>query len=109
MIESILGSSTSEKVMMFLYARDEGYPREIARFFSTDLTPVQKQLSKLEAGGILVSRLAGRTRLFSFNPRYPMMKELKALLAKTLEFYPSELRERLTMNRRRPRRSGKPL
>ena len=109
MLEPILGSTSSERVLMYLLARREGYAREIARFFSTDLDPVQKQLTKLEAGGILVSRLAGRTRLFAFNPRYPMLDELRALLEKTLQFYPHDVRERLLMNRRRPRRSGKPL
>lgn len=109
MLEPILGSSSSERVMIFLFARREGYAREIARFFATDLNPIQKQLSKLEAGGVLASRVAGRTRLFSFNPRYPMIDELRALLEKTLRFYPDDMRERLLMNRRRPRRGGKPL
>jgi hypothetical protein len=95
--------------MMFLFARQEGYAREIARFFTTDLDPIQKQLAKLEAGGVLVSRVVGRTRLFSFNPRYPMIDELRALLEKTLQFYPDDMRERLLMDRRRPRRRGKPL
>ena len=109
MLEPILGSSSCEKVMMFLYARGDGYAREIARFFATDLNPIQKQLAKLEAGNVLVSRVAGRTRLFSFNPRYPMIDELRALLEKTLQFYPEDMRERLLMDRRRPRRRGKPL
>lgn len=109
MLEPILGSSSSEKVMMFLFARGEGYAREIARFFAADLDPIQKQLAKLEAGGVLVSRLAGRTRLFRLNPRYPMIDELRALLEKTLQFYPDDIRERLLMDRRRPRRRGKPL
>jgi len=109
MIETILGSSSSEKVLMFLFARDQGYAREIARFFDTDVAPIQKQLEKLENGGVLVSRLAGRTRLFSFNPRYPMVEELRSLLEKTLQFYPDDLREALIMVRRRPRRRGKPL
>ena len=109
MLESIVGSSSSEKVMIFLTARREGYAREIARFFDTGLDPIQKQLAKLEAGGVLVSRVVGRTRPFSFNPRYPMIAELRALLEKTLQFYPDDVRERLLMNRRRPRRGGKPL
>jgi hypothetical protein len=94
---------------MFLFARDEGYAREIARFYQTGLDPIQKQLEKLERGGVLVSRTAGRTRLYSFNPRYPFIEELRKLLEKTLSFYPSDVRERLVMNRRRPRRRGKPL
>lgn len=109
MLEPIVGSSSSERVLIFLLAREEGYAREIARFFTADLDPIQKQLAKLETGGVLVSRMVGRTRLFCFNPRYPMIDELRALLNKTLQFYPNDVREQLLMNRRRPRRGGKPL
>lgn len=109
MIEAILGSSNKEKVLVYLTARTEGYPREMARYFRTDLAPIQKQLEKLEIGGVLYSRLVGRTRLYRFNPRYPFLKELQNLLEKTLEFYPEKERENLLKNRRRPRRQGKPL
>jgi DNA-binding MarR family transcriptional regulator len=108
-LEPILGSKSIERVLMFILARVEGYAREIARFFETDLSPIQKQLEKLELAGVLVSRTAGRTRLYEFNPRYPFLKELKNLLEKALSFYTDEEREQLLMNRRRPRRSGKPL
>ena len=74
-----------------------------------DPDSIQKQLAKFESGGVLVSRPAGRTRLYSFNPRYPFLKELRGLLEKALSFYPEQEREALLMNRRRPRRRGKPL
>lgn len=109
MLEPILGSVSSERVLIFLVARGEGYAREIARFFDTDLDPIQKQLEKLEAGGVLVSRTAGRTRLYEFNPRYPFLADLTSLLQKALTFYPDEEREKLVMSRRRPRRHSKPL
>jgi hypothetical protein len=94
---------------MYLFARREGYPREIARFFQAGLDPIQKQLDRLEQGGVAVSRSAGRTRLYTFNPRYPFLRELQNLLERALAFYPQELRESLVMNRRRPRRRAKPL
>lgn len=94
---------------MFILARDEGYAREIARFYGADPDSIQKQLAKMEDAGILVRRPVGRTILYQFNPRYPFLPELKSLLEKALEFYPEDERERLTMNRRRPRRRGKPL
>ena len=109
MLEPLLGSTNAERVLIFILVRKEGYIREIARFFGSDPDSIQKQLAKLETGGILVSRPAGRTRLYSFNPRYPFLKELKALLEKALKFYPQEEQEQLLMNRRRPRRHGKPL
>jgi len=109
MLQPLLGSESSERVLVFILARDEGYATEIARFYDADLYAIQKQLEKLELGGVLVSFTVGRTRLYAFNPRYPFLKELKALLEKALSFYPEEIRERLVMNRRRPRRRGKPL
>ena len=109
MLEPILGSVNRERVLIFILAREEGYGREIAHFFKTDPDPIQKQLERLELGGVLISHSAGRTRLFSFDPRYPFLDELKHLLEKALTFYPDEVRQELIMNRRRPRRSGKPL
>ena len=109
MLEPLLGSKSSEKVLIFIEALGEGYAREISRFFKVALDPIQKQLDKLELGGILVSFDKGRTRIYSFNPRYPFLKELKAILEKVIAFYPEEERERLLMNRRRPRRRGKSL
>jgi len=109
MLEPLLGSKSSEKVLIFIEALGEGYAREISRFFKVALDPIQKQLDKLELGGILVSFDKGRTRIYRFNPRYPFLKELKAILEKVITFYPEEERERLLMNRRRPRRRGKSL
>lgn len=109
MLENLLGSINRERILIFIYSRDEGYAREIARFFKTNLDPIQKQLERLEAGGILYSRSVGKTRMYALNPRYPFLNELRILLEKSLSFYPEEERERLTMVRRRPRRKGKPL
>lgn len=109
MLESVLGSLSCERALIFLAARDEGYAREIATFYVTSLAPVQKQLDKLEAGGVLVSRSVGRTRLYQFNPRYPLLAELRAFLDKALTFYDQNLQDRLLLERRRPRRRAKPL
>ena len=109
MLAPLLGSASGERVLLFLFARGEGYAREIARFFNTNLTPIQRGLEKFEISGVLNSRLAGKTRLYSFNPRYAFKPEVENLLKKALTFYPPKEREALLMNRRRPRRSGKPL
>jgi hypothetical protein len=108
MLEPLLGSKSSERVLIFIEAFGEGYAREISRFFGTSLNPIQKQLDKLELGSILVSFSKGRTRLYSFNPRYPFLIELKGILDKALSFYPEDEQERLLMLRRKPRRRRKP-
>jgi hypothetical protein len=109
MLEPILGSVNAERALLYLLAREEGYAREMARFFGADADSIQKQLAKFEAGGVFTSKEVGRTVLYQFNPRYAFLAELKSLLQKALEFYPEEERDRLVMSRRRPRRRGKPL
>ena len=109
MLEPLLGSVNAERCLVFILAREEGYASEVAKFFVTDLYGIQKQMDKLEAGGVLASYKAGRTRLYRFNPRYAFLKELRALLEKALDFYPADEQERLRVVRRRPRRRGKPL
>jgi len=109
MLEAIVGSKSSEQVFIFLIARQEGYATEIARFFDADLYAIQKQLERLENSEVLVSKKVGRTRVYQFNPRYPFLLELKALLERVLSFYPDDIQEELVMNRRRPRKKDKPL
>ncbi len=109
MLEPLLGSVNAERCLLFILAREEGYASEIARFFDTNLYGIQKQLDRLETGGVLASYTAGRTRLYRFNPRYSFLRELRALLEKALRFYAPEEQQRLRIVRRRPRRRGKPL
>lgn len=98
MLEELFGSKSSERILTFLAAREDGYAAEIARFYKMNLYATQVKLEKLEEGAILVSTYKGRTRLFQFNPRYPFLNELKNLLEKSITFYPPELREELLMN-----------
>ena len=109
MLEGLFGTVNKEKVLLYVYAREEGYPREVAKYYDIDLKTIQNQFEKLELGGVLYSRMVGRTRLYTFSPRFVFLSELKQMLEKALSFYPEEERERLLMTRRRPRRKGKPL
>ena len=109
MLEGLFGTINKEKVLLYVYAREEGYPREVAKYYDIDLKTIQNQFEKLELGGVLYSRMVGRTRLYTFSPRFVFLSELKQMLEKALSFYPEDERERLLMTRRRPRRKGKPL
>lgn len=108
MLEGLLGTINREKVLLYVWVREECYPREVARFHQVDLRTIQNQFEKLEAGNVLFSQMRGNTRLYAFNPRYPFLEELKTLLEKAFTFYPAEEQERLRGGRRRPRRPGKP-
>lgn len=110
MLEGVFGNATAEKVLLYLEQFEEGYAFGIARAFDElPVSMVQRQLERLEAAGVLVSRLQGRTRVYSWSPRFAFERELRALLRKALGKLPAADRERYFTARRRPRRRGKPL
>ena len=109
MLEAVVGSEGAERVLLFLVARGEGYALDIAKTFQMNVSNVQKHLERMERDGLLVSNMVGRTRVFAFNESYAFKVEVIALLTKALDLAPKEIRETLILNRRRPRRKGKPL
>jgi DNA-binding transcriptional ArsR family regulator len=108
-LEGIFGNATAEKVLLYLEQYGEGYAQAIAGTFDdVTLSMAQRQLMRLERAGVLVSTLKGRTRLFSWNPRYAFRAELRALVRRALDVLPEAERRRYFAQRRRPRRAGKP-
>jgi predicted ArsR family transcriptional regulator len=108
MLEALFGGATAEKVLLYLTAYGEGYARQIADRFSIPVSMVQKQLTKFEAAGLLASRLQGRTRVYVWNPRFPLRNEALALLQRALDFVPENEQRQYFQARQRPRRAGKP-
>ena len=110
MLEGIFGNATAEKVLLYIEQYGEAYASEIAATFeSVSLNMVQKQLQRFERAGLLVSQYKGRTRIFQWNPRYAFLHEIRALTTKALRSLPEKERRRYFRQRRRPRRTGKPL
>lgn len=109
MLEAVFGGRAAERTLLYLECYGEGYPRGIARTFDMSVSQIHKQLTKLEENGILVSREAGRTRLYTWNPRNPLVKPLRALLRDALAALPQSELERYYRQRRRPRTRGKPI
>ena len=107
MLAALFGNATAGKVLLYLANYGEGYANGIARTFSLYPRMVHNQLLRLEAGGVLVSRDLGKTKLFSFNPRWAYRKALLSLLSQALDHLsPEEIRAHYR-ERRRPRRTGK--
>lgn len=109
MLEGLFGNPVIEKIFFTLLVYRESYALGLARTFNEPVNKFQQQLKRLEEGGIIVSRLVGRTRIYTFNHRYPFLKELRALISRAYEFVPETEKERFYSNRTRLRRAGKPL
>ena len=108
-LEALFGNRTAACVLLFLQCYGEGHALRIAKTFGFGLNMTQRQLKRLEEEGVLVSRLVGNIRLFSFNDRNPTVRNLKELLEAELKLLPSEQVQQYFRQRQRPRQSGKAL
>ncbi len=111
MLTCLFGNKAIEKILFFLVINKECYATQLSKIFDEALSVFQKSLDRLESGGILISTLKGKTRLYQFNPRCPFIKELKQLINRAYEFFPDKIKETYyeIPIRKRPRRKGKPL
>lgn len=87
---------------------EETWGAELAQLLGMRISLAQRILSSFEREGALLSRMVGRSRIFSLDSRYPAAKELSALLWK-LGSADVVLQQKLAGRRRRPRRAGKAL
>lgn len=111
MLEHLFGTAIIEKILFFILINDKCYPSQLQKTFNKPLYSFQRALDRLEKGGVIVCYKEGKTLLYQFNPRYPFLSELKALLRKSYEFLPKDIKEKYyePVVRKRPRRRGKPL
>jgi len=106
-LDAIFGSRSAAQTLAFLQNYGEGHARRIATTFGVAHMAIQRQLRRLEAGGILVSRPVGNTRVFTWNPRSATARDLRAFLELELERLPADETRQYFRQRQRPRHSGK--
>ncbi len=108
-LEALFGNRSAAKLMLYLFHYGEAYATGMAKDLGTALSPIQRQLDKFEVAGLLISKMVGNTRIYSFNPKQPATKKLKELIQVFYEAMSVDEREQLFSTRRRPRRRGKPV
>lgn len=108
-LETVFGGSTAAKVLLYLQNYGEGYANGIARTFEIPQSMVYKQLKRFERGDLLTSRGIGNVRMFTWNTRNPTVTPLRALLADSFKYIQEDEINRFYRERRRPRRTNKPL
>jgi hypothetical protein len=102
-LEPIFGNCTAEKVLLHILVHREAYAPELAQTFEVPISVIQKQLVRVERGGVLASVTKGRTRLYQLNPVCPFVAEMEALLRRALAFVPDDARAPYEPRRSRPR------
>jgi hypothetical protein len=109
MLEGIFGNKTAERVLLHVFHYGEIHASAIAQDYGCAINPVKGQLDRFEKAGVLVSKLHGRARVYSFNPKSTLVAPVKELVKIVYESIPLKDRERIFGTRRRPRRKGKPV
>jgi hypothetical protein len=80
MLEGLFGNKSAEKVMLSIFEYGELHASAIAQQHKTALDPIKKQLERFEEAGFLTSRTVGRSKLYKFNEKNPLIKPLKEIL-----------------------------
>jgi hypothetical protein len=107
MLNELFGNESAARVLLHIFHYGEIHGAAIASDYKSAISPIQKQLERFERAGILVSKLAGRTRVYSFNPKSPFLAPVKRIVEIIYENIPLNEREKLFGVRRRPRAPGK--
>ncbi len=83
-----LRSKIAQNVLSYFFLREDSslYVNEMARLFNLDRGNLIKKLKSLEKEGILSSEFKGNQKYFSLNKRYPLLKEYKKIILKTIGF-----------------------
>lgn len=89
MLEAICGNKNVAKILIFLFVNEKCYGCQLQRSLKTSLTPLQKALNRLEKTGVIISDFEGKTKVYRFNPSYPLYHELEPILKKAYTILPS--------------------
>jgi predicted nucleotidyltransferase len=84
-IEALFTSRARVEVLKLFFLRSSGrhYVREIASLTDQPVRAVQRELARLEEGGLLMSELDGNRKYYRANRNAPVFSELRSLLVKT--------------------------
>lgn len=74
------------KLLTYFFSNPEAalYVREIAYILKEDPGNLSRELSRLEKEGIFISQSRGRQKHYSLNKNYPLFKEMKSIIFKTV-------------------------
>lgn len=83
-----LKSEITQRVLnyFFLNPQESLYINELARQLSLDKRNLVKKIRQLENEGLLISRSRGNLKLYSINQKFPLYKEYKNIILKTIGF-----------------------
>ena len=79
-------SPLRKKLLSYFFTNPQAnlYLREIAAKLNVDAANLSRELSQLVSDGVFISRKQGNLKYFSLNSQYPLYRELKSIISKTI-------------------------
>lgn len=68
----------------FLHPGESFYLRQLAKLLGLSLTPIVRELKRLEELGLVVSEMRANAKYFSMNAQSPLFPEIKSIILKTV-------------------------
>lgn len=84
MLKTLFSSSIRIRVLSHFLKNPGGtfYLRELGRLLKKSVTPLQRELSRLERIGFLKTRWQGNQKHYFLNLQFPLLEELKGIFEK---------------------------
>jgi predicted nucleotidyltransferase len=84
-LHSLFGSETRARLVTVFVTRPTGefYARQLAREIGMSLTPIQRELERLDRLGIVRAEKRGREKYYRVDETHPLFADLKGLVYKT--------------------------
>ena len=85
-----LRSKARQRLLTYFFTNPavRHHVRELARLLDTDASNLSRELRRLEQEGLLHSEVSGRQRYFRLNREYPLYREVRSTVAKTIGAIP---------------------
>lgn len=82
----IAKSRLRKKLLSYFFTNPQAnlYLREASSILKEDAGNLSRELRNLEKNGIFISEVKGKQKFFSLNKRYPLYRELKSIVFKTI-------------------------
>ena len=81
-----LRSKARQRLLTYYFTNPAArhHVRDLARLLDTDPSNLSRELRRLEREGLFRSEVSGRQRYFQLNREYPLYREVRSTVAKTI-------------------------
>lgn len=100
MLDVFITSRVRRKIITVFakYPDFKTHVRGLSKLIKEDAGNIQRELTKLERGGFLITSKKGNTTVYQTNKQFPILKELQSIVIKSQNASPSKPNKTIGFN-----------